>query len=100
MRWPRVKIESLKAETRNALVGGPFGSDLSTRHYVEEGVPVIRGANLPDEQSFKDDDFVKRFQDEVAPDLPAGITKREFFHHFLPSLTKIESATCQRFKTK
>ena len=49
---------------------------------------------------FKDDDFVKRFQDEVAPDLPAGITKREFFHHFLPSLTKIESATCQRFKTK
>ena len=58
MRWPRVKIESLKAETRNALVGGPFGSDLSTRHYIEEGVPVIRGANLPDEQSFKDDDFV------------------------------------------
>lgn len=58
MLWPRVKVESLKAETRNALVGGPFGSELTTRDYVEEGVPVIRGANLPDEQSFKDDDFV------------------------------------------
>jgi type I restriction enzyme S subunit len=67
MRWPRVTIESLKAETRNALVGGPFGSDLSTRHYVEEGVPVIRGANLPDEQSFKDDDFV--FVSEEKADL-------------------------------
>lgn len=45
-------------------------------------------------QFFKDDDFVKRFQDEVVPNLPAGITKREFFHHFLPSLTKIEPPTC------
>jgi len=67
MRWPRVTIESLKAETRNALVGGPFGSDLSTRHYVEDGVPVIRGGNLPDDQSFKDDDFV--FVSEEKADL-------------------------------
>lgn len=58
MPWPRVKVESLKAETRSALVGGPFGSELTTRDYVEEGVPVIRGANLPDEQPFKDADFV------------------------------------------
>jgi type I restriction enzyme S subunit len=58
MPWARVKVESLKAETRNALVGGPFGSELTTRDYLEEGVPVIRGANLPDEQPFKDDDFV------------------------------------------
>ncbi len=70
MRWPLVKIESLKAETRNALVGGPFGSDLSTRHYVEEGVPVIRGANLPDDQSFRDDDFV--FVSEEKADLLAA----------------------------
>ena len=58
MRWPRVKVESLKADSRYSLVGGPFGSELTTRDYVEEGVPVIRGANLPDEQPFKDDDFV------------------------------------------
>lgn len=31
---------------RNALVGGPFGSELVSRDYVESGVPVIRGANM------------------------------------------------------
>jgi len=70
MPWPRVKIESLKAETRNALVGGPFGSELTTKHYVEEGVPVIRGANLPDDQSFKDEEFV--FVSEEEADLLAA----------------------------
>lgn len=39
---------------------------------------------------FKDDDFVKRFQTKVAPTIPAGITKREFFNRFLPLLTEIE----------
>lgn len=58
MKWHRVKIESIKAETRYSLVGGPFGSELTTRDYVEEGVPVIRGVNLPDEHSFNDNDFV------------------------------------------
>jgi type I restriction enzyme S subunit len=58
MKWPQVTIEEIRATTRHSLVGGPFGSDLTTRDYVEEGVPVIRGANLPDDCSFKDDDFV------------------------------------------
>ena len=58
MKWPRAKVESVKADARYSLVGGPFGSDLTTRDYVEEGVLVIRGANLPDERSFNDDDFV------------------------------------------
>jgi len=39
---------------------------------------------------FKDDDFVKRFQTEVATSIPAGITKREFFNRFLPLLTEFE----------
>jgi len=58
MMWPRVKIESIKANRRYSLVGGPFGSELTSRDYVEEGVPVIRGVNLPDDASFNDDDFV------------------------------------------
>jgi type I restriction enzyme S subunit len=58
VNWPIDKVESIKADTRNALVGGPFGSELTTRHYIEEGVPVIRGANLSNEQAFKDDGFV------------------------------------------
>lgn len=58
MKWPLATIEEIRATTRHSLVGGPFGSDLTTRDYVEEGVPVIRGTNLPDDCSFKDDDFV------------------------------------------
>ena len=58
MKWPQVTIEGIRATTRHSLVGGPFGSDLTTRDYVQEGVPVIRGANLPDDCAFRDDDFV------------------------------------------
>jgi len=71
MKWPQVNIEGIRAKTRHSLVGGPFGSDLTTRDYVEEGVPVIRGANLPDDCSFKDDDFVF-VRDEKADALIAN----------------------------
>ena len=71
MKWPQVSIEEIRATTRHSLVGGPFGSDLTTRDYVEEGVPVIRGTNLPDNCSFRDDDFVF-VRDEKADALKAN----------------------------
>jgi type I restriction enzyme S subunit len=58
MKWTRVTIEGIRHGSRHSLVGGPFGSDLTTRDYVDEGVPVIRGVNLPDDRQFNDDDFV------------------------------------------
>ena len=48
MSWPLVTIDSIKSIEKYSLVGGPFGSNLSGKHYVEDGVPVIRGGNLPD----------------------------------------------------
>jgi len=39
-------VGDIAAPTRNALVGGPFGSDLVSKDYVHSGVPVIRGANM------------------------------------------------------
>jgi type I restriction enzyme S subunit len=39
-------VGELAAPIKNALVGGPFGSDLGTADYVPSGVPVIRGQNL------------------------------------------------------
>jgi type I restriction enzyme S subunit len=44
--WRDVLLEDLAAPTRNALVGGPFGSDLVSSDYSSTGVPVIRGENL------------------------------------------------------
>lgn len=39
-------VEDIAANARNAIVGGPFGSDLVSKDYVLSGVPVIRGANM------------------------------------------------------
>ena len=44
--WVETTIGQIAASTRNALVGGPFGSNLVSRDYVEAGVPVIRGQNM------------------------------------------------------
>lgn len=44
--WRAVLAADLASPMDYACVGGPFGSDLTTQHYVDFGVPVIRGANL------------------------------------------------------
>src|SRR5258707_11741685 len=44
--WRNVHLEDLAAPSRNALVGGPFGSNLLASDYLPTGVPVIRGENL------------------------------------------------------
>jgi type I restriction enzyme S subunit len=56
-RWPLAPLGELGAEVRNACVGGPFGSELTTKDYVEAGIPVIRGSNLG-EDGFIDSGFV------------------------------------------
>lgn len=58
MNRQSVTIDQIKADVPYACVGGPFGSDLTTRDYVEEGVPVIRGSNLPMDRAFVDEGFV------------------------------------------
>lgn len=43
--WGVVRMDALAAP--KGMVGGPFGSDLTTKDYVSEpGVPVIRGGNV------------------------------------------------------
>jgi type I restriction enzyme S subunit len=44
--WPRATVAEIASSARNALVGGPFGSNLVSRDYVDDGVPVIRGQNM------------------------------------------------------
>lgn len=50
LRWPVVRLAELAIPLKGAMAGGPFGSDLVSADYVSEGVPVIRGANLPKDQ--------------------------------------------------
>ncbi len=44
--WAQYIVADIAAPTRNALVGGPFGSNLVQRDYTATGVPVIRGQNM------------------------------------------------------
>ena len=44
--WIGYTVDELKAPEPNALATGPFGSAISSRHFVQDGVPVIRGSNL------------------------------------------------------
>jgi type I restriction enzyme, S subunit len=44
--WRCPTVAQIAASRSNAVVGGPFGSDLVSRDYVAAGVPVIRGQNM------------------------------------------------------
>lgn len=46
MSFELVHLEELAAPVKNAIVGGPFGSNLVSKDYAESGVPVIRGQNM------------------------------------------------------
>lgn len=56
--WPIVRLLTLAADIKGAIVGGPFGSDLVSRDYVSSGVPVVRGGNLPNNAKFSYNDIV------------------------------------------
>lgn len=57
-KWETVHLEDIKAPEKYSLIGGPFGSNLVKRDYVEKGVPVIRGANIAGDNLFTLDDLV------------------------------------------
>jgi len=45
--WRILPVEEVQASAKYSCVGGPFGSNLTSKDYVPEpGVPVIRGSNL------------------------------------------------------
>ncbi len=46
MSFESVTVSDLAAQSKNAIVGGPFGSNLVSKDYASSGVPVIRGQNM------------------------------------------------------
>ena len=41
-KWETVRVQDIAKRTAT----GPFGSAISSKHFVDSGVPVIRGSNL------------------------------------------------------
>jgi len=58
--WVDSSIADLASHRANAIVGGPFGSDLVSADYVAYGVPVIRGQNMAGRSVGGDFVFVSR----------------------------------------
>jgi type I restriction enzyme S subunit len=59
MKWVSVRLEEIALQSKGAIVSGPFGSNIGSRFFIDEGVPVIRGNNLTmGEKKFIDDGFV------------------------------------------
>ncbi|KTB66477.1 MULTISPECIES: restriction endonuclease subunit S [Pseudomonas] len=44
--WQTARIEDIAAQRPSAMATGPFGSSISAKYFQNEGIPVIRGANL------------------------------------------------------
>ncbi len=58
-RWSWVKLKDIQAPNTRAIVSGPFGSNIGSRFFVSNGVPVIRGNNLTTNMTrFIDNGFV------------------------------------------
>ena len=54
--WTRYTVDELKSSAPNALATGPFGSAISSRHFIDDGIPVIRGSNLSQDIGTRLDD--------------------------------------------
>ncbi|MDD9998939.1 MAG: restriction endonuclease subunit S [Rhodospirillaceae bacterium] len=46
MNWPQIDLQDIALQEKGAIVSGPFGSNISAKYFVDEGIPVIRGNNL------------------------------------------------------
>ena len=58
-QWKWVPLGELADPKGRAIVSGPFGSNISSKFFVEDGIPVIRGNNLTTgSQKFVDGGFV------------------------------------------
>ena len=44
--WNSTTVRGIASRIRNAIVGGPFGSNLVSKDYVDDGIPVVRGQNM------------------------------------------------------
>ena len=51
--WKSVFASEICAKHKNSMSTGPFGSAISSKFFVEKGIPVIRGSNLSQETGIR-----------------------------------------------
>ena len=45
-KWIHTTLNDICRSDKGAIISGPFGSNISSKFFVLDGVPVIRGNNL------------------------------------------------------
>ncbi len=75
--WEVSTVDDIKSPEKSSCVAGPFGSNISSKFFVADGVPVIRGSNLTDDLTqFVGEHFVfvstDQAQSYVAQHVVAG----------------------------
>ena len=73
--WKEVRIEQFASEEKNAIVDGPFGSNLKTIHYRAEGIPIIQSGFVTSNE-FKADNYLyvtpEKFLSEIRSKVSPG----------------------------
>jgi type I restriction enzyme, S subunit len=74
--WKECTLADIAKRQKGAIISGPFGSNISSKYFVEEGVPVIRGNNVSKELGtrFIDSGFVF-LTEQKAKELGTWATK-------------------------
>jgi len=71
--WNIARVADIAAP--KGLVGGPFGSSLGSKDYVESGIPVIRGVNLGSDGKFDMREFVYVTPEKVKQELSRNLAE-------------------------
>jgi type I restriction enzyme S subunit len=75
--WTEHTVDEIKSSAANALATGPFGSAISSRFFVEHGIPVIRGGNLSQDVGIRlVDDRLVFVSDEKAKEFSRSLANR------------------------
>lgn len=58
-KWINTTLDNICRPEKGSVISGPFGSNISSKFFVDKGVPVIRGNNMSlSLDKFYDDGFV------------------------------------------
>ncbi|EZP45705.1 Type I restriction-modification system,specificity subunit S [Stenotrophomonas sp. RIT309] len=77
LEWKKVRVEDIAADQPSALATGPFGSAISSKFFVDEGVPVIRGSNLSTDISVRlIDENIVFISPDKAKEFSRSLAKR------------------------
>jgi type I restriction enzyme S subunit len=73
--WKSVTLEDFASKKKNAIVDGPFGSNLKTEHYCSSGIPVIQSGYVTSNKFIAESYFfveLTKFEKEIRSKVEPG----------------------------